>query len=149
MAFRINSAVCNGCDACVTACPTQAIHGIRHEVHEIDPELCVSCGLCINLCKTFAIRSGNQNELLEYSEWPIPHVDPSLCSGCRACVIVCPMNALRISTPEYRGDTGTISELIDTDLCIGCKKCEEHCPVGAIEMVKRLLADSEEEEQYE
>ena len=57
MAFRINSAVCNGCDACVTACPTQAIHGIRHEVHEIDPELCVSCGLCIRTTEERLIKS--------------------------------------------------------------------------------------------
>lgn len=41
MAYRINESVCNGCDACVTACPTQAISGVQHEVHTIDPDKCV------------------------------------------------------------------------------------------------------------
>lgn len=145
MAYRINPNVCNGCDACVTACPTQAIHGQQHEIHEIDPDICVSCNLCINLCKNFAIRSGNQNELLPYEEWPIPHIDPALCNGCSACVEICPMYALKISAPKFRGDTGTIAELIDTDMCIGCNKCVEHCPVGAIKPVKRLIADKIEE----
>lgn len=143
MAYRINQNVCNGCDACVTACPTQAIHGQQHELHEIDPERCVSCGLCINLCKNFAIRSGNNNELLPYSEWPIPHVDPLLCNGCSACVSICPMYALKIADPGFRGDIGTVAKLIDEDLCIGCMKCADHCPVGAVSPVKRLIADKE------
>lgn len=146
MAFRINEKVCNGCDACVTACPTKAISGVQDEVHSIDQDICVSCGLCINLCKNFAIRSGGANELLPYDEWPIPHFDTKLCNGCSACLTLCPMYAIKISEPKYRGDTGTYAELIDTDLCIGCGKCSEHCPVGAVTMVKRLVACDVKEE---
>lgn len=145
MAYRINPKVCNGCDACITACPTKAIRGEQNEIHEIDENICVSCGLCINLCKNFAIRSGSQNELLEYDEWPIPHIDTVLCNACSACVDICPMYALEISAPKYRGDINTIAQLTDTDKCIGCSKCAEHCPVAAVTMVKRLVADRIEE----
>lgn len=147
MAYRINETVCTGCDACVTACPTHAISGEHHDVHEINPDLCVSCNLCINLCKQFAIRSGKENELLEYTEWPIPDVDANLCNGCSACVTECPMYALKISDPKFRGDVDTIAELKNVDLCIGCEKCANLCPVGAIKMVKRLVANEVKEEQ--
>lgn len=146
MAYRINESVCNGCDACVTACPTQAISGVQHEVHSIDPDKCVSCNLCMNLCKNFAIRSGMQNEIIDHDEWPIPHIDPAACCGCSACVEVCPMFVLEITSPKFRGDTETIAALTDIDRCIGCEKCAKHCPVGAIEMVKRLVANEKEEQ---
>ncbi|GEM_PF-967281 len=139
MAYRINDNVCDGCDACVTACPTQAIHGVQHEVHEIDSDLCVSCGLCMNLCRNFAIRSGAQHDIVEIDDWLIPSVDTSLCSGCSACVELCPMNALELSKPKFRGDTDTYAVLPDFEKCVGCEKCSEHCPVGAITMVKKLL----------
>lgn len=146
MAYRINESVCTGCDACVTACPTQAISGAMHEVHKIDPEKCCSCGLCLNLCTQAAVRSGAAVDKQEHDEWPIPHIDAQLCNGCNACVTICPMYVLELSKPKFRGDTNIFAQLTDKDMCVGCEKCADHCPVGAIEMVKRLVADEVKEE---
>lgn len=59
MAYRINESVCNGCDACVTACPTQAISGVQHEVHTIDPDKCVSCNLCMESVQELCDKKRN------------------------------------------------------------------------------------------
>ncbi|MEA4811920.1 MAG: NADH-quinone oxidoreductase subunit NuoF [Anaerolineaceae bacterium] len=47
---------CTGCTACARNCPTNAITGIRKEVHHIDNSICIRCGICKNVCKFDAIE---------------------------------------------------------------------------------------------
>lgn len=47
---------CNGCQACLKACPTQTITGKRNELHHINLEGCTQCGLCLALCNYEAIE---------------------------------------------------------------------------------------------
>lgn len=139
MAYSINKNTCNGCDACRSACPVQAISGEQHFPHEVDSDLCVSCGLCVNFCENFAIRSGSvKSDAVPPDDWHIPGIDIAMCNGCGMCVTVCPMYALRLTEPRYLGDTDTYAELIDPAMCIDCQKCSEHCPVGAITMKRRF-----------
>ena len=42
---------CNGCTACGTACPVNAISGKKKEVHTLDQDKCIKCGLCYEACK--------------------------------------------------------------------------------------------------
>jgi Na+-translocating ferredoxin:NAD+ oxidoreductase subunit B len=54
MAYRITEN-CRGCQACVRPCPTQAISGERHQVHQIDPQRCIECGTCGRVCPYEAV----------------------------------------------------------------------------------------------
>jgi Na+-translocating ferredoxin:NAD+ oxidoreductase subunit B len=49
--FRVESAYCINCDACVKACPAEfgAVLRRRFTV-EIVPELCSGCGRCVPAC---------------------------------------------------------------------------------------------------
>ncbi len=46
---------CNGCSACATQCPSDAIVGTRKNVHHIIPEKCLACGACIAVCTKQAV----------------------------------------------------------------------------------------------
>ncbi len=54
--YEIAADVCNGCHACVKACPVEAIAGEPKGPHRIDPEACVGCGACYDACPTGAVR---------------------------------------------------------------------------------------------
>jgi NADH-quinone oxidoreductase subunit F len=46
---------CNGCAACVRACPVGAITGERKQLHRIDQSLCTHCDACYRTCRFNAI----------------------------------------------------------------------------------------------
>ncbi len=47
---------CVGCQACVRACPADAIKGEKKQQHVIDTELCIKCGTCRTVCKVAAVE---------------------------------------------------------------------------------------------
>ena len=49
--YEIDSEKCNGCGACLRACPHDAIKGEKKEVHSIDQIVCQKCGICLSVCK--------------------------------------------------------------------------------------------------
>lgn len=53
--LRIDPEKCNGCRACVKACPVGAISGEKKEPHSIDEELCIRCKVCVERCPQEAI----------------------------------------------------------------------------------------------
>ncbi|MCB2203717.1 NADH-quinone oxidoreductase subunit NuoF [bacterium] len=46
---------CNGCTACLRACPTAAITGERKEMHYLNQDLCIKCGKCFTVCRFDAV----------------------------------------------------------------------------------------------
>ncbi|MHC4800123.1 MAG: NADH-ubiquinone oxidoreductase-F iron-sulfur binding region domain-containing protein [Planctomycetota bacterium] len=46
---------CEGCRACVKACPEKAIVGKKKQRQKIDTDKCIKCGVCRSVCKTEAV----------------------------------------------------------------------------------------------
>lgn len=54
---RIDTALCNACDACVRVCAPGALRFEPADAcYAIDPALCTDCGLCVDVCDRAAIR---------------------------------------------------------------------------------------------
>jgi len=52
--YSINES-CNGCGACIKACPEKAITGKKKLRHVLDVEKCIRCGACRSVCKFDAV----------------------------------------------------------------------------------------------
>ncbi len=53
--YSIDARTCNGCGACLKACPYAAIQGRKDKLHTIDLELCTKCGICLTTCNDNAV----------------------------------------------------------------------------------------------
>jgi NADH:ubiquinone oxidoreductase subunit F (NADH-binding)/(2Fe-2S) ferredoxin/Pyruvate/2-oxoacid:ferredoxin oxidoreductase delta subunit len=64
-AYDIIPELCNGCAACVRACPTEAVTGEKKKLHTIHQDKCIACGACFDVCPTDAIKYFPKQELKE------------------------------------------------------------------------------------
>jgi Na+-translocating ferredoxin:NAD+ oxidoreductase RNF subunit RnfB len=53
--YAIEEAKCDGCHACVSSCPVDALTGEVKALHTLDREKCIKCGACVEACKRDAI----------------------------------------------------------------------------------------------
>jgi len=53
--YSISADKCNGCTACVKACPQEAVTGKKKKPHTIDQRFCIKCGMCFEVCKQDAV----------------------------------------------------------------------------------------------
>ncbi len=114
MAFYFNSAVCNGCKACMSACKDRS-------------DLPVG----VNWRRVYEYGGGGWVPDAQHREFLIPNNVFSYalsisCNHCEnpTCVEGCPSGAM-----YKRGEDGLV--LIDSDACIGCRYCEWACPYEA------------------
>lgn len=138
MAYTINQD-CKGCQACVRNCPTQAISGVRHEVHTLDPHKCIDCGTCGRVCPYGAVNQpdGAVAERVKRSEWDRPIINQGTCISCGLCITVCPVSCLALDDPTSQKLSEGMPYLKVPLACLGCGFCELVCPVGAITLVPR------------
>jgi len=54
--YSIDAGLCDGCHACVKACPERAITGEKKTIHTLDAAACIKCGACLATCKRGAIK---------------------------------------------------------------------------------------------
>ncbi|QRN84597.1 4Fe-4S binding protein (plasmid) [Chloroflexota bacterium] len=138
MAYSINQD-CQGCQACVRNCPTQAISGVRREVHEIDSQKCIDCGTCGRVCPYNAVNepSGTIAQRVKRADWYRPTFDYRTCISCGLCLTICPVSCLDLDDPTARRLTEGLPYLKVPLACVGCGFCESVCSVGAIMLVPR------------
>jgi 4Fe-4S ferredoxin len=80
-ALHINMERCTGCNACVVACPVDAL-----ELYTVNP---------VTDEKIYKVKNGKAIIL---------DVNSELCAGCGVCVEACPMDVIRLAGPwETRG----------------------------------------------
>ena len=54
MPAKVDQEKCNGCEACVEECPSEAI-SIVDDKAVIDIDACIDCGVCVDTCPAEAI----------------------------------------------------------------------------------------------
>jgi Na+-translocating ferredoxin:NAD+ oxidoreductase subunit B len=127
---------CSGCTACVSRCPTRAIHGARKSLHVVSAALCIDCGACGVVCPSEAIFDGQGvgSVLLRKAQRPRAFVEAEACTGCEKCVEHCPFDCLRVE--ETGGGHFGVARVEDAK-CTGCRECEKACPYDAISVHRR------------
>jgi Na+-translocating ferredoxin:NAD+ oxidoreductase subunit B len=135
MAYRITEN-CRGCQACVRPCPTQAISGERHQVHQIDPQRCIECGTCGRVCPYDAVLTpqGELAQRVKKIDWAKPVVDRKTCVSCGLCITICPVSCLALDYDPADGSPRGYPHLAQPNACIACGFCADICPVTAISM---------------
>ena len=147
MAYTIIE-TCIGCTACTNKCPTQAITGLRNELHIIDYELCIDCGACGAVCPPESIldETGDVARTFPRRELPLAKIVEDNCigSGCELCIYICPFDALSLQDAETSHDFFGVA-VVDNKKCTGCRLCEQACGWSAIyidpprEMLKKRV----------
>ncbi|MFA5256612.1 MAG: 4Fe-4S dicluster domain-containing protein, partial [Opitutales bacterium] len=63
-ALRVDAARCaDGCDACVSTCPTQAITRKAGSPVSLDLGCCIFCAACVKVCPQKAITQTNDHRM--------------------------------------------------------------------------------------
>jgi Fe-S-cluster-containing hydrogenase component 2 len=73
--FRMKEEACDGCLACMRACPTYAIR-VKHDKASVQAELCIDCGSCLTACTRGAIMATTQT-LEEFAHFAFKVAIPS------------------------------------------------------------------------
>ncbi|HCU58071.1 MAG TPA: ferredoxin [Anaerolineaceae bacterium] len=143
MAYRI-TLTCQGCQACVRICPTQAINGERYTILTIEPERCIECGTCGRVCPYDAVEEpdGSPAQRVKRADWEKPVIDPQSCISCGLCIATCPVSCLDYDESQIRSSHEGIPYLKIPKTCLGCGFCAAVCPVGAIRMVVGSLVSA-------
>ncbi len=123
--------LCDRCDKCVTACPTQVIghDAAGFPMLHFGKASCTFCGACAEACPTGALS------LDEAEAWHVTaHIKGTCLSfngiTCRACDENCEAGAIRFRLMTQ----GRSLPLVDETRCTGCGACAAICPNDAIDM---------------
>ena len=129
MAYKIIE-TCIGCTACVKRCPTNAITGVRDELHIIDPELASTAALAASFAhqKRSSMTSATcvARSHAARRRWQGGRGEKCIGSGCELCINVCPFDALSLQDSPHNKDFYGMAT-VDPRKCTGCRLCEQSC----------------------
>lgn len=129
--WEVFADACDGCGACVDACPEQLLSADNDGFPILNPKVgaCTFCHLCTEACPTDALQADQP--------WPWRARIGASCLSvqgvqCRTCEDHCDARAIR-----FRLQTGgRVTPVLDPELCTGCGGCVGPCPVGAVSLAK-------------
>ncbi|WP_150523532.1 ferredoxin-type protein NapF [Roseibium sediminis] len=126
--------LCDGCAACVDACPEGIIVRGPDNRPTIDFSKgeCTFCGDCARACPTAALVADN------VADWDWKAEISNTCLSlnsvmCRSCEDTCDARAIRFQVLPH----GKSMPIFDLDQCIGCGACAQSCPASAIRFTRR------------
>lgn len=126
MAYKIDSYLCVGCEACYRACEFDAVEIVVEEHNcRINPDNCVECGSCVDECPVAVISlDGSEPEKQESKTWTKIWIEESECIGCSKCQKNCPADAIE-------GEKKHPFHIIESK-CTKCGTCVDNCPKHAV-----------------
>ena len=126
-------ALCDGCGACLDACPEAIIVIGADELPRLDLsyEGCTFCAACMDACPMGALDAGAARL------WTWKADIGATCLSfigitCRTCGDACEAEAIRFRLQPGGRDV----PLLDHDACTGCGTCKAICPVDAVRMIE-------------
>ena len=126
--------LCDRCDACIKACPSNLLKRGTAGYPEIEfhKNGCDFCEACARSCPTSAIHISAENH---FQPWQLIAKFKHNCLSengvvCRSCGDLCESRAIKFNMVVG----GSALLKLDTSLCNGCGECVSVCPVQAIEI---------------
>ena len=123
---------CDGCAACIDACPEKLLIQGRGRYPRVDFSRgeCTFCQGCVEVCNAGALAVQ-----ADQPAWDLQAVITAACLAmqgvvCRSCAESCEQRAI-----AFRLALGGVSRpQLQSQLCSGCGACIRPCPVQAISM---------------
>ncbi|QIM69458.1 ferredoxin-type protein NapF [Basfia succiniciproducens] len=116
-------AACNGCGACVAACPYNLIRiSGQKAMLELEYAACDLCGKCAESCSTHALHPAFKKDTQlrpHFSE----HCLLKQNQFCAVCQEICPQQAISADLQ------------LNHEVCNGCGECKLACFVSAIQLI--------------